>query len=121
VRNVMRGEEGAVPAAALEWVYSKDAAAGTVQALRARALTTRIFNLTMGTLTSPEDLVLAVRSVFPQARLRIEKPSDSSPALSNMTRSSSLRRSREALGYAPRFAMSAAVRDLAEYLAHEKT
>jgi nucleoside-diphosphate-sugar epimerase len=121
VRNVMRGEEGIVPAAALEWVYSKDAAAGTVAALRAPSLPTRVFNLTMGTLTSAEDLVHAVKSVFPQARLRIEKPADRSPALSSMTRSSSLRRSREALGYAPRFPMSAAVRDLAEYLAHEKT
>jgi nucleoside-diphosphate-sugar epimerase len=121
VRSVMRGEEGVVPAAALEWVYSKDAAAGTVQALRAPALPTRVFNITMGTLTSPEDLVQAVRAVFPEARLRIEKPADGSPALSNMTRASSLKRAKEVLGYSPRFPMTAAIRDLAEYLAHEKT
>jgi nucleoside-diphosphate-sugar epimerase len=119
--QVMRGAEGTVPAAALEWVYSKDAAAGTVLALKAASLPTRIFNLTMGGLTSPEDLVLAVKAVFPEARLRIERPADGSPALSNMTRASSLKRSREVLGFLPRFPMTAAVRDMVEYLNHEKT
>lgn len=119
--EVMRGGEGAVPAAALEWVYSKDAAAGTVLALEAASLPSRVFNLTMGTLTSPEDLVLAVKAVFLQARLRVERPADGSPALSNMTRPSSLRRSKEVLGFTPRFPMTAAVRDMVEYLGHEKT
>jgi nucleoside-diphosphate-sugar epimerase len=119
--QVMRGAEGAVPAAALEWVYSKDAAAGTVLALQAASLPSRIFNLTMGALTSPEDLVLAVKAVFPEARLRIERPADGSPALSNMTRASSLKRSREVLGFVPHFPMTAAVRDMVEYLGHEKT
>lgn len=119
IRHVMRGEEGVVPAAALEWVYSKDAAAGTVLALKAESLKNRIFNLTMGTLTSPEDLILAVKAVFPEARLRIGKPADGSPALSNMTRHSSLKRAKEVLGYAPRYPMTAAVRDLFEWIQHE--
>jgi nucleoside-diphosphate-sugar epimerase len=117
----MHGEEGVVPAATLEWVYSKDAAAGTVLALKAGSLEDRVFNLTMGSLTKPEQLAAAVKEVFPQARLRIAKPADATPALSNMTRSSSLKRSRDVLGYAPRFPMSAAIRDLAEYLEHEQT
>jgi nucleoside-diphosphate-sugar epimerase len=119
IRHVLGGEEGVVPAAALEWVYSKDAAAGTVLALEAQALKSRVFNITMGTLTSPEDLILAVKAVFPEARLRIGKPADASPALSNMTRHSSLKRSREVLGYAPRYPMTAAVRDMAEWLGKE--
>jgi nucleoside-diphosphate-sugar epimerase len=119
IRHVMRGEEGVVPAAALEWVYSKDAAAGTVLALKAESLKSRIFNLTMGTLTSPEDLILAVKAVFPEARLRIGKPADGSPALSNMTRHSSLKRAKEVLGYAPRYPMTAAVRDLFEWIQRE--
>src|SRR5918999_347797 len=119
IRHVMQGEEGVVPAATLEWVYSKDAAAGTVLALKAQSLKYRVFNLTMGTLTSPEDLAAAVKAVFPQARLRIAKPADGSPALSNMTRPASLRRAQETLGYSPRFPITAAVRDLAEYLGHD--
>jgi nucleoside-diphosphate-sugar epimerase len=121
IRHVMRGEEGVVPAAALEWVYSKDAAAGTVLALKAGSLKSRVFNISMGALTSPEDLVLAVKGVFPQARLRIARPADGSPALSNMTRASSLRRAREELGYAPRYPIAAAVRDLFEWIQHEQT
>ena len=121
LRHVMHGQEGVVPAAALEWVYSKDAAAGTVLALKAQGLKDRVFNLTMGTLTTPEDLAAAVKAVFPQAKLRIAKPADGTPALSNMTRPASLRRAKEILGYAPRFPITAAVRDLAEYLAHDKT
>ena len=121
ILEVMRGGEGVVPAAALEWVYSKDAAAGTVLALEAKSLPSRVFNLSMGTLTSPEDLVLAVKAVFPQARLRIERPADGSPALYNMTRHSSPKRSKEVLGFTPRFPMAAAVRDLVDYLGHEKT
>jgi nucleoside-diphosphate-sugar epimerase len=120
LKNVMSGQEGVIPAAALEWVYSKDAAAGTVLALEAESLKSRVFNLTMGTLTSPQDMTLAVKAVFPQARLRVERPADGSPALSNMTRPSSLRRSKEVLGYSPRFPIDAAVRDLAQYLDHEK-
>ena len=117
----MQGHEGVVPAAALEWVYSKDAAAGTVLALEAESLKHRVFNLTMGMLTSPEELVAAVKAVFPQARLRIAKPADGSPALSGMTRAASLARAKGVLGYEPRFTMTAAVRDLAEYLAHDPT
>lgn len=120
LHHVMRGEEGVVPASALEWVYSKDAAEGTVLALKAPALKSRVFNLTMGTLTSPEDLVLAVKAVFPQAKLRIARPADGSPALSNMTRLSSLKRAKEELGYAPRYSMTAAVRDLFEWIQNEE-
>jgi nucleoside-diphosphate-sugar epimerase len=121
IRHVMQEQEGVVPAATLEWVYSKDAAAGTVLALKAETLEERVFNLTMGTLTSAEELVAAVKAVFPHARLRIAKPADGTPALSSMTRAASLRRSKELLGYAPRFPITAAVRDLSEYLGNEKT
>jgi nucleoside-diphosphate-sugar epimerase len=116
IRNAMRGEEGVVPAATLEWVYSKDAAAATVAALQAGALKSRVFNITMGKLTSPEDLVAAVKAVLPQAKLRIARAADGTPALANMTRACSLRRAREELGYAPRYPMAAAVRDLVEWL-----
>jgi nucleoside-diphosphate-sugar epimerase len=121
LHHVMRGDEGVVPAAALEWVYSKDAAAGTVLALKVPALKSRVFSITMGSLTSPEDLILAVKALFPQARLRIGHTAEGSPALSNMTRASNLRRAREELGYVARYPMTAAVRDLADYLGHEKT
>jgi nucleoside-diphosphate-sugar epimerase len=119
MRHVMRGEEGVVPAATLEWVYSKDAAEGTVLALKAGSLNSRVFNISMGALTSPEELVRAVKAVFPEARLRIALAAEGSPALSNMTRPSSLKRAQQELGYAPRYPMTAAVRDLFEWIRHE--
>lgn len=114
VRAALAGEEVAVPATTLEWVYAKDAAAGTVAALRAR-LTSRVFNLTMGSLTSPEALAAAIRAEFPQARVRLAAPAGT-PAFAPMTRASSLERARAVLAWAPAYDMPAAVRDLAAWL-----
>jgi nucleoside-diphosphate-sugar epimerase len=119
IRHAMGGAEAVVPAAALEWVYSKDAADGTVRALQARDLGSRVFNITMGCLTTPEELAAAVKSVLPNAKLRIARAADGTPALQNMTRASSLKRSREILGYEPRYPMSAAVRDMVAWVRKE--
>lgn len=119
IKHSLQGEEAVVPAAALEWVYSKDAAAGTVLALHAKLDASRVFNITMGCLTTPEELGNAVKAVLPAARLRVAKPADGTPALQNMTRASSLKRSRKILGYAPRYPMTEAVRDMVEWLRKE--
>jgi len=119
IRHALQGAEAVVPAAALEWVYSKDAAAGTVLALKAGSLGNRVFNITMGCLTTPEELAAAVKSVLPGAKLRIARPADGTPALQNMTRAASLKRAREVLGYEPRYPMPAAVRDMVQWLRKE--
>jgi nucleoside-diphosphate-sugar epimerase len=116
IKNSLRGEEGTVPAATIEWVYSKDAAAGTVLALRKSLGDSRVFNITMGKLTTADELSSAVKAVIPDAKLRIEKPADGTPALSSMTRAASLRRSKEILGYQPRYRMPDAVKDMVELL-----
>jgi len=119
LRHALQGAEAVVPAAALEWVYSKDAAAGTVLALKAGSLGNRVFNITMGCLTTPEELAAAVKSVLPGAKLRIARPADGTPALQSMTRAASLKRARQVLGYEPRYPMPAAVRDMVEWLRKE--
>lgn len=116
IKNSLRGEEGTVPAATIEWVYSKDAAAGTVLALRKSLGDSRVFNITMGKLTTADELSSAVKAVIPDAKLRIEKPADGTPALASMTRAASLRRSKEILGYQPRYRMPDAVKDMVELL-----
>jgi len=116
IRNSIRGEEGTVPAATIEWVYSKDAAAGTVLALQKSLGDSRVFNVTMGKLTTADELSNAVKAVIPNAKLRIDKPADGTPALSSMTRAASLRRSKEILGYQPRYRMPDAVKDMVEFL-----
>jgi nucleoside-diphosphate-sugar epimerase len=119
VRNALRGAQASVPSAALEWVYAKDAAAGTVLALQSGALKHRVFNITMGVLTQPEEMISAVKAVIPDARLAVEKPADGTPALSNMTRASSLKRANDELGYEPKYPLQKAVRDLVDFLKGE--
>ena len=116
VRNALAGNDAIVPATTMEWVYSKDAAAGTILALRAPSLKTRVFNITMGCLTSPEELLAAVKSILPNSRLSIQTVTEGSPALRSSTRAVNLNRAKEVLGYTPRFQMVDAVRDLTEWL-----
>jgi nucleoside-diphosphate-sugar epimerase len=70
----------------------------------------------MGKLTSPDELSKAVKAMIPDAKLRIDKPADGTPALSSMTRAASLRRSKEILGYQPKYQMPDAVKDMVEFL-----
>ena len=118
VQAAMKGEEALLPPAAMEWVYSKDAARGTVQALRAAGgLKRRIFNMTMGCLNGPDELAAALRSVFPDARTRLaQADAGASPALQPNTYASDLAAAKANLGYAPRYQMPEAVRDMAEWL-----
>jgi len=115
IRAALAGEEAVIPASVMEWVYSKDAAAGTVRALQVPELRRRIFNLTMGCLTSPEQVAAALQAVVPGARYRIEKPSGNSPALQGMKAHSNLAAARDVLDFAPRFQMVDAVRDMVEW------
>jgi UDP-glucuronate 4-epimerase len=112
VVNAMEGREALVPAGAMEWVYAKDAASGTVGALKAKDLGSRIFNITMGRLTTPEDFAAAITTAIPGARVRIETPTDKNISLQTMLRASNLRRAKEAFGYVPRYDMTESVRDM---------
>jgi nucleoside-diphosphate-sugar epimerase len=112
VVNALAGREALVPAGTMEWVYAKDAASGTVGALRAADLKSRIFNLTMGKLTTPEDFAASLAAAIPGARVRIETPADRNVSLQNMLRASDLRLAKASFGYVPRFDMAAAVADM---------
>ena len=56
MRNALAGREATVPPGVMEWVYSKDAARGTVMALDAKDLGSRMFNITMGAMTTPAEM-----------------------------------------------------------------
>jgi nucleoside-diphosphate-sugar epimerase len=116
VRNALAGEEAVVPAAGMEWVYSKDAAMGTVQALRAKELGSGIFNLTMAALTSPEDFAAALQAAVPGARVRIETPTGTAVSMPNMRGVSDLSLARKYLGFTPQFDMAAGLKDLAGWM-----
>jgi nucleoside-diphosphate-sugar epimerase len=117
VRQVLAGEEAALPSGGMEWVYSKDAAIGTVKALQATQLKSRVFNVTMGAVSQPEDMRDALKAAMPGARVRIEAPSAAMSVLPDMKRPSDLSLAKEVLGYAPSFDLQASVRDLAAHVA----
>ncbi len=116
MRRALNGEEASVPAGAMEWVYSKDAAHGTVLALRAKDLGTRVFNITMASLTTPQDMASAIQSVVPGSRVKIETPAATAVSLPNMTGVSDQTTARKTLGYSPQFDFVAGLRDLADWM-----
>ena len=110
----IQGREAVVPGAALEWVYSKDAALGTVLALQAASLPSRVFNITMGKATTAEELSAALKEVFPQVKIRFDKPAVASSA---RAKPAEITRAKKILGYEPQFPMVKAMRDYAEWSA----
>jgi nucleoside-diphosphate-sugar epimerase len=118
VQNALRGDEAVVPAAGHEWVYSKDAAQGTVLALHARDLGTRILNIAMGRICPPEEFAAALKAAIPGARVRIDKPAAVSIA---KHRPGDLTRARKFLGYEPRYDISEAIGDMIEWLRRRNT
>lgn len=116
LRNLATGREAVIPGGTMEWVYSKDAGRGTVMALRAPALGNGIFNTAMSQPVTAIDFSEALKSLFPDAKIRIDTPSNSAIALRNMTRNSSLENSRETLGYEPQYEMRTALADMRDWM-----
>ena len=115
VERSLRGEEAQIPPRNMDWVYSKDAGAGAVLALKVRGLTSRVFNITMGRVYSAEQMIDAVKRVIPGARIRVETPPGTEISVTEMEHPTDLSRSRAELGYAPKYDMEAAVRDYVEW------
>jgi len=111
VEGALRDEEASVPPGAMDWVYSKDAAAGAVLALNASSLKSRVFNIAMGRLYTGEQMAAAVKAVIPSARIRVATPPGTAVSVQPMAAAVDLSRSRAELGYEPAYDMAAAVRD----------
>jgi nucleoside-diphosphate-sugar epimerase len=116
LKNALAGREATVPPGAMEWVYSKDAARGTVLALDAGDLGSGIFNITMGALTTPAEFAAAIGAVVPGAKVKFDAPQSAAVALANRSEHADLSRARRHLGYAPQYPLREAVRDLAEWM-----
>jgi nucleoside-diphosphate-sugar epimerase len=116
LRDAMAGREAKVPEAAMEWVYSKDAARGTVLALRAKDLGSRIFNITMGSLTQPADMAEAIKRAVPQAKVKFETPPATALSLPTARQLSNPAKAKVVLGYIPQFGLDDAVGDMAEWM-----
>ncbi|MGE0737135.1 MAG: NAD-dependent epimerase/dehydratase family protein [Alphaproteobacteria bacterium] len=116
IAAALKGEEALLPTGAVEWVYSKDAAQGTVQALQAKDLGSRVFNITMGTLSSPADTKAAFAAVFPTAKTRTEVASAKAVSLPDMVGATDLSLARRVLGYAPKYDLRAGIKEMAEWM-----
>ncbi len=116
MRNALAGKEAAVPPGAMEWVYSKDAARGTVLALDAKDLGSGVFNLTMGAMTTPNEMAAAIGAVVPGAKVKFEAPAGAGVSLSNRDHHADLSRAKKTLGFEPQFKLQDAVKDLAEWM-----
>lgn len=115
VRAALEGREAVLPAGAMEWVYSKDAALGTVLALEAETLGGGVFNITMGALSRPADMADALRAAVPGAKVKIDTPSAAAVSLPDMKGVSDLSAAKSVLGFTPQFSLVAGVRDLVEW------
>ena len=116
MRNALAGKEATIPPGAMEWVYSKDAAGGTVLALDAKDLGSRVFNVTMGSLTTPSEMASAIVAVVPGAKVKFDAPSGTGIALSNRDSHADLGRAKRYLGYEPQFKLQEAVKDLGDWM-----
>jgi UDP-glucose 4-epimerase len=97
-----------------EMVHVRDVARGVAAAVHAAALPHRVYNLGTGSLVTPSDVADAVRTVAPDATVELgpTRP-DRHPRLQPLD----LTRSREVLGYEPRFDLVDGFRDLAAEIA----
>jgi nucleoside-diphosphate-sugar epimerase len=116
LRNAIAGKEATVPPGAMEWVYSKDAARGSVMALDAKDLGKGVFNITMGALTTPSEMAEAIGAVVPGAKVKFDAPASAAVSLANRAEHADLTRSKRHLGYAPEFPLRAAVKDQVEWM-----
>ena len=110
------GKEATVPPGAMEWVYSKDAARGTVMALDAKDLGSRVFNITMGSLTTPSEMASAIGAAVPGAKVKFDAPAGTGLALSNRDSRADLGRAKRYLGYEPQFKLQDALKDLGDWM-----
>ena len=112
--RTLAGEPAVVPARTLEWLYVKDAARAVLLALGAEGLRNRVFNIGMGRVHTPEDMVAAIIEVLPGTRVEIEPLPAGSPDTEPIP-PLDLQRSRRELGYEPAFDMVRAIGDYVDW------
>jgi nucleoside-diphosphate-sugar epimerase len=120
VERALSGEDAIVQATDIEWVYSKDAARATVLALRADKLGSRIFNVTMDSITSPEEFAAALRKAIPHARIKLQPIAEVDLSMRKHRGASDPTLAREVLGFVPVYDITAAVADMVCWLRERK-
>jgi len=116
VEKALSGQEAVVPSSDMEWVYSKDAGRGTVLALRAADLSSRVFNITMGCIVTPDEFAAALKKAIPNARLKLQKKEDVDVSMQTQRTQSDPELSKKVLGFEPEYGIDEAVADMVRWL-----
>jgi nucleoside-diphosphate-sugar epimerase len=115
VESAVNGQVAVVPGTAMEWVYSKDAAMATVQALRAQSLGSGVFNITMGRIFRPEELAAELTRAIPGTKTHIEAQPAGSTWSGGDWKPADISRAKRILGYVPQFPMPRLLEDYANW------
>ena len=112
IDNAIAGRPATVPARTLEWLYVKDAARAVQLVLNAEKLHSRVFNVGMGKIYTPEEIVSEVLKIMPRAPITVEQLPAGTPDTLPIP-PLSLDRIRRELAYEPEFDMATAIHDYA--------
>lgn len=110
IEKSARGEEVSLTPRVIEFVYSKDAGNATVLASKSKSVSSRIYNVGMGKIYTPEQIIENVKKVLPHAKVKVEDLPVGSPAV-KLEEPVNLDRSRKEIGYEPMFDMPKAIVD----------
>jgi nucleoside-diphosphate-sugar epimerase len=117
IRAAVKGESAQVswPYGPAEILYGKDAAKGTVLAVLKDKFKDTLFHIGNGDTLSGDDIVAAVRKVFPGSDIELIKANNPMPYPESRL-ASDFSRAKEQLDYEPEYTIEKAVRDYGETL-----
>ncbi len=112
IRAAVKGESATIswPYGPAEILYGKDAAKGTVLAVLKDKFKETLFHIGNGDTLSGDDIVAAVRKVFPGSAITLRKGNNPMPYPESRL-ASDFSRAKEELGYEPEYSVDKAVRD----------
>jgi UDP-glucose 4-epimerase len=112
IRAAVKGEAATInwPYGPAEILYGKDAARGTVLAVMKDTFKETLFHIGNGVTLSGDDIVAAVRTVFPGAEISLRKGDNPRPYPESRL-ASDFSRAKTELGYEPEYSIEKAVLD----------
>ena len=109
IEKALIGEQAFYRNVPVELVYSKDAALGAVKACHAEKLKDRVFNISSGLITKPEEIVSHIQRLIPGAKL--EKEEQEAAYFAGSQIPMDISRAKEQLGFEPQFSLEEALED----------
>jgi nucleoside-diphosphate-sugar epimerase len=90
-------------------------------ALDVKDLGSRVFNITMGSVTTSSEMAAAIEAVVPGTKVKFDAPAGTAIALSNRDSGADLGRAKRYLGYEPQFKLHDALQDLGHWMKRHMT